>query len=636
MLAYNLYNVSINRLESGLFDYLLYVITVPGIKESTPHLRIGDCVRIRRVMPNFDHIEHEGYVYNLKRAINEIYVNIPSFSRERDTSEKYNIMFVMDEEPTNSMNLAIENLDEWEKNSRLLKEKIFSSDDVENKKSHSRGFASKMLFPELSDAKYLGTQSGKKKEVIEYNDSDLNDEQKRAVSLTCENNYGNVPFIIWGPPGTGKTKSLIECILQIVHEQPNAHILACAPSDSAADTITERLINCCKFKNDTLFRLNSPSRGIEEVSSKIKCFSCIESNFFSVPEISKLLRYRVLVCTCIDAAMLVSAGVSNFQLGELYVQYHQLMHGPFPHLHPEFPKPKSHWTHLFIDEAAQASEPETAIPLSVVVDYIPEYFLKSEHDIGENLETHCQVVLCGDHKQLGPLIHSNEARKEKLHISWLERLMERPIYKSQPIKKGDNAKIISPFVSLVRNYRSFPAMLEMPSKLFYGFKLKSCANPLQTEEFLGLKLLPNPKIPIMFIGHESEEKCVGETSSSAWWNPTEVSKIVTTINEILKIRKAGTSENHIGVISPFRQQVHQIRKELRECNHGGIDVGTVEDFQGKEKSIILISSVRSSKRFLDDDIKRDLGVVHFPKRLNVAITRAKALLVIVGNPFLLE
>jgi helicase MOV-10 len=92
-----------------------------------------------------------------------------------------------------------------------------------------------------------------------------------------------------------------------------------------------------------------------------------------------------------------------------------------------------------------------------------------------------------------------------------------------------------------------------------------------------------------------------------------------------------------GVITPYRRQVEKIQKVLRNHNlDKKIKVGSVEEFQGQERKVIIISTVRSSYEFLDMDYRHKLGFLRNPKRFNVGVTRAIALLVVVGNPFLLS
>lgn len=93
--------------------------------------------------------------------------------------------------------------------------------------------------------------------------------------------------------------------------------------------------------------------------------------------------------------------------------------------------------------------------------------------------------------------------------------------------------------------------------------------------------------------------------------------------------------SEIGVMAPWREQVWKLRERLREEKLSSVDVGSVEDYQGRENRVIIISCVRNNARFLEEDGRKGLGLVHERKRMNVSVTRAKEMLVIVGNAKLL-
>ena len=93
--------------------------------------------------------------------------------------------------------------------------------------------------------------------------------------------------------------------------------------------------------------------------------------------------------------------------------------------------------------------------------------------------------------------------------------------------------------------------------------------------------------------------------------------------------------NDIGIVAPFRGQVDLIRKHLRKRKYRNVNVGTVEDYQGKEMGVIIVSTVRSTKKYIQEDVKKSHGVIHQAKRTNVAMTRAIGLFIIIGDPDIL-
>ncbi|XP_015267285.1 PREDICTED: putative helicase Mov10l1, partial [Gekko japonicus] len=274
-----------------------------------------------------------------------------------------------------------------------------------------------------------------------------------------------------------------------------------------------------------------------------------------------------------------------------------------------------HFTHVFVDEAGQASEPECLIPLGLVS------------------ETSGQVVLSGDPMQLGPIIKSKLAAVYGLNVSLMERLMSRPLYLRDEDAFGACGSYNPLLVTkLVKNYRSHARLLALPSKLFYHKELEVCADPSVTNSLLGWEKLPRKGFPLIFHGMRGNEMREGHNPS--WFNPTEAVQIVRYCCLLAKRISHTVLEKDIGVITPYRKQVEKIRLLLRSVDLTEIKVGSIEEFQGQEFLVILISTVRSNESSFKED-RHFLGFLTNPKRFNVAITRAKALLIIVGNPHVL-
>jgi helicase MOV-10 len=174
----------------------------------------------------------------------------------------------------------------------------------------------------------------------------------------------------------------VEAIRQVLVHHPEARILACAPSNSAADLIVSRLT---ALGNDVLFRFYAPSRPKDQVPAELLPFTAInDDRHFSIPPMSRLKRFRVIVSTCVSASFAYGVGL-----------------------------PRGHFSHLFFDEAGQATEPEVMIAIKTIAD------------------NSTNIILSGDPKQLGPIIRSSVARELGLETSYLERLMDREIYKEK-------------------------------------------------------------------------------------------------------------------------------------------------------------------------------------------------------------
>ncbi|KAL0952433.1 hypothetical protein HGRIS_006704 [Hohenbuehelia grisea] len=450
-----------------------------------------------------------------------------------------------------------------------------------------------------------------------------------------------VPYLVSGPPGTGKTRTMVELVVQLTRLQPEACILLCAPSNPATDTLVLRLSET--LQPNEMLRLNDEHRTFAEVPSKIMPYCYIENDHFALPAWRDLMRYRVVVTSCLDASILVRARCTNRALGIMEAEVSSGLH----HLRG-VPDVSPHWTHLLVDEAAQGSEPELLVPISVVLPFSPEeYASKDELPLQDmHMLSMPQLILCGDYNQLGPIVLSEMARNAELDISLLERLFERPLYanhahaRSRLAKRGlishferDSESAFVPFANLIKNYRSHPAILMPPSGLFYEDSLEPQAENGQIV-WSGLQ---NTKLPLLFIGHNHPEDSNDERAS--WFNTGEIEAIVKAVTSLMQEKDAcdpPLRQEQIGVMAPWREQVWKIRERLRMEMMGGVDVGTVEDYQGRENRVIIISCVRSNERFLEEDGKKALGFVHERKRMNVAITRAKELLVVIGNGSVLQ
>ena len=235
-----------------------------------------------------------------------------------------------------------------------------------------------------------------------------NERQLQAVVSVVALRPGTLPFVIFGPyvflfffssspctdkisskrfvvprPGTGKTITVIECIKQLLAKDPKAKILACAPSNSAADLIAFRLRG--HLNTDELFRFYAPSRFRDQVLDDLRPYTFTQADgHFSVPQKDRLENFKVIVSTSISASVFSGVGMA-----------------------------RGHFSHIFFDEAGQATEPETFVSIKMLAD------------------SKTNIILSGDPKQLGPVIRSDIARGLGLEKSYLERLMDRDAYKIQ-------------------------------------------------------------------------------------------------------------------------------------------------------------------------------------------------------------
>ncbi|XP_051562486.1 putative helicase mov-10-B.1 isoform X2 [Myxocyprinus asiaticus] len=426
-------------------------------------------------------------------------------------------------------------------------------------------------------------------------DLEKNPEQKAAVQHIVSGTSKPAPYLIFGPPGTGKTVTLVEAIKQVNKSVANAHILACAPSNSACDLLCERLLGYVDAHR--LYRLYAPSRDPHTVPQKLLKHSNLNEAQDSFLLLSReaMMNYTVIVVTLVTAGRLVSAGIA-----------------------------KGHFTHIFIDEAGQAVEPECIIGIAGLLDPVKG-----------------QLILAGDPQQLGPILRSPLAQLHGLGHSLLERLMKQnTLY--QKIQDG-HLKYDSRFVTkLLRNYRSHPAILKIPNELFYDNELQVFANQMEREEFCHWEHLPKKGFPVLFHGVIGKDE--REANSPSFFNVTEIVVIVSYLNKLMQTQgKKGLPKltaNDIGIIAPYRKQVEKVQKALNTVAElskwKDIKVGSVEEFQGQERKVIIVSTVRSSINYVKMDKDFNIGFLSNEKRFNVAMTRAKALLIVVGNPVILS
>uniref|UniRef100_A0A3B4VNL2 RNA helicase n=1 Tax=Seriola dumerili TaxID=41447 RepID=A0A3B4VNL2_SERDU len=404
---------------------------------------------------------------------------------------------------------------------------------------------------------------------------DLNPAQREAVKRILAGECRPIPYVLFGPPGTGKTVTLIEAILQVYHFLPSSRILVCTPSNSAADLICVRLHHSGFLHAASLARVNASCRQDESVPEVLRPYSRAGE------DIRHASFHRIVVSTCSSAGMFHNIGL---QVG--------------------------HFTHVFLDEAGQATEPESLIPMSLV----------SERD--------GQIVLAGDPCQLGPIVKSKLAAAFGLGVSLLERLMANPLYSRQDW--GYNPKLVT---KLIYNYRSHESLLMLPSKLFYQGELCFKAPRAVVDSLCQWKNLPKKGFPLLFHGVRGTE--MREGNNPSWFNPGEAVQVMLYCCQLAKKLYNPVDVSDIGIIAPYKKQCEKIRVLLGKVGLSDIKVGSVEEFQGQEFLVIIMSTVRSNELVQSDDLQSVLGFLANPKRFNVAVTRPKALLLIVGNPHIL-
>ena len=392
--------------------------------------------------------------------------------------------------------------------------------------------------------------------------------------------------LIQGPPGTGKTVTSATIIYHLA-KQDNGQVLVCAPSNVAVDQLCER-INLTGLK---VVRLTAKSR--EDVESSVSFLALHEQvrMLDSNPELMKLSQlkgeYGELSSQDEKKFKQLTRAAEREILGNADVVCCTCVGAGDPRL------AKIKFRNVLIDESTQSAEPECMIPLVLGCK---------------------QVVLVGDHKQLGPVIMNKKAAKAGLNQSLFERLVRLGF---TPIR-------------LNIQYRMHPCLSEFPSNMFYEGSLQNGVSaPSRIRKDVDFPW-PVAEMPMMFWSNLGNEEI--SASGTSYLNRTEASNVEKIVTRFFK---AGVRPSDIGVITPYEGQRSYIVTTMQNTgtfkkeSYKEVEVASVDAFQGREKDFIVLSCVRSNDN-------QGIGFMSDPRRLNVALTRAKFGVVIIGNPKVLS
>ncbi|MCJ1466489.1 hypothetical protein MMC07_005108 [Pseudocyphellaria aurata] len=629
---YDLYGVT---LEVSDVSQEIFKLHVPGIREGAPSIAYGDRVMLRQLrldpqtsiplgMENFFHLGGEsdgripapgftGYQINavviaVAKGVEDVFLRINGVLPEQLV---FNVCFLVQERHFQSMERAVGS----------TSDKLAVKYSSQSQLSH---WLRCMLFPSDADGIWQkNPPSGKFRQT--WFDQNLNYEQKKAIDAIQSKNYGTTPFLIHGPPGTGKTKTICESVKQLCND-PNfdGAILLCAPSDPAADQLALRLK--AQFGPSEMFRLNDYSRTFAEVPQELLSNCYIDSSIFSLPPFPKLLRYKIVITTCQAANILVQTRTTNQDLALLEKNLESMLHPRLGRESPSKGGTSLHWAALLVDEAAQATEPELLIPLSVVSPPL-------------SYNSVCPIfVLAGDQYQLSPRTHD---KRSTLHISLFERLSSLPLYASHPLSRKNSNRTTSfkpalhpAFANLTRNYRSHPAILAVSSALFYNNTLIPEATGIDSLQ--SWPAWQGKCWPVLFACNAGVDTCedVQTTSRGGWYNLREAKKAIAYAVYLISSGLIAT-QSDICIIAPFDTQVRLLRTIARANQLWGVNIGPVEAFQGLESRFVIFCTTRTRTRFIKHDNERGMGIIGQPKKFNVGLTRAKEGLIVLGNPCVL-
>jgi regulator of nonsense transcripts 1 len=553
------------RWDFGLNNKHLASFVLPQLELGDVKLAVGDEMRLRYVGELRPHWEGVGYVIKIpNNQSDEVTIELRRSGNDKsiptECTHNFCADYVWKATSFDRMQYAM---------------KTFAVDEM----SVSGYIFHRLLGHEVAAAP-MKTQMPRKYSVPGL--PELNGSQINAVKSVLQKPLS----LIQGPPGTGKTVTSATIIYHLAKIN-GGQVLVCAPSNVAVDQLCER-IHRTGLKT---VRLTAKSR--EDVESPVGFLSLHEQvrmNDSNV-ELAKLSQLKdelgelssqdekkfkqltrnaereilnnadVICCTCVGAG------------------------------DPRLSKVK--FRTVLIDESTQSAEPECMIPLVLGCK---------------------QVVLVGDHQQLGPVIMNKKAAKAGLNQSLFERLV---ILGCAPIR-------------LNVQYRMHPCLSEFPSNMFYEGSLQ---NGVTMQQRLRRDVdfpWPVTDSPMMFWSNLGNEEI--SASGTSYLNRTEASNVEKIITRFFK---AGVQPQDIGIITPYEGQRSyvvssmQANGSFKKENYKEIEVASVDAFQGREKDFIVLSCVRSNDH-------QGIGFLSDPRRLNVALTRAKYGLVIVGNPKVLS
>lgn len=454
---------------------------------------------------------------------------------------------------------------------------------------------------------------------VSLENKNLNSTQKDAVFQSL--NYKDI-FFLHGPPGTGKTTTLVESILH--HKKKGNKILVCADSNIAVDTLMEKLLhystsvvrigNTVKaipevLENTLDYKLQSHHyfkdaqslyRQVDEIRKKqqetqypsqdlkrglsdaqIKNYARTKRTTRGIPialmrKMGAWLSHQERISELTHKAKILEKLSIEEILNSTSIVVSTNVNAGSQLLEEYLSVTKTSFDVCFIDEATQSVEPSTLIPALLAP----------------------KLILAGDHLQLPPTVLSQNA--QGLRYSMFERLLD--IYNYQH------------YLQLTVQYRMNKDIMKFSNEEFYS-------NSLIADNSVANTLLK----PLNAFSKQVVEivECSGVEDqfreSTSYYNKEEAQKVISFIEQLLLPPYSLTPEQ-IGVISPYLAQVQYIRKNCQE----NIEIKSIDGFQGREKEVIIVSFVRSNSN-------GSLGFLEDYRRLNVALTRAKKKLILIGN-----
>lgn len=498
------------------------------------------------------------------------------------------------------ISLRTDELPEWSRNGKLGIDLLFDDngyDEMQAALKLAMGLAEKREEGRLIQILTANAEPTFDTSQPQYTSTRLNRSQQAAVNKILQ---ANELAVVHGPPGTGKTTTLVQAIKELV-KKGDKKILVVAPSNTAVDLLSEKLTE----EGLNVLRVGNPARVSEKLMSLTLDSKMSEHS--SNKDIKRLKKQAAEFKNMAHKYKRNFGKAEREQRKALFDEAHKIMKEvdkleqyivddllAKAQVVAATPVGSNHYTvrdmrydTVVIDEAGQAIEPACWIPI-----------LKGK-----------KLVLAGDHHQLPPTIKSDEAARKGLNDTLLEKC----------IRLHPNSVVM-----LEEQYRMHNTIMGYSAKVFYDDKLRA-------HHSVATHVLHDGDSPLVFVdtaGCGFEEK--NETTSIS--NPEEAAllyKHLTALAAELALHYSKESFPTIAVISPYRQQVAELKEQLEHnpelLAYGSkISVNTIDSFQGQERDIVYICMTRSNPDAV-------IGFLSDIRRMNVAMTRARKKLVIVGD-----
>ncbi len=465
----------------------------------------------------------------------------------------------------------------------------------------NKGIQEKLL-ETLVKVEHLPLRNHEAMVLDSYITEQLDDNQKKAVAKCVLLESGQFA-VLQGPPGTGKTTVITEVIQQILKHYPKAKVLVASQSHQAVDNVLEKICDEAR-----IVRLGDDER----LKGKAKEHSYTQITKKMLDDIKKAVQQEA---SYLDEQTLDSVSPEELsKLETLRAGWVKRLSGRDSHLETLLFKSVQVVFGTLVGMAANKYNEVNQVFDYVIIDEAGKAIL-SELAICMNRGQ--RVILVGDHKQLPPILDEeslsllDKSTEQSLKTTFFEELYER-------------LKQLRPEYchTLTNNYRMHASICQLISRLFYDEKLET-PEVLQRKHGLGFQKawywLDTSSLSSHF------EKSAG---AGRYYNPCHIQYIESLLDDLEMRCKKTSQEKTVAVIAPYRESIQRLKRQIKVNDEKWgklhIEIATVDSFQGRDRDIVILDSVRSNQ-------KKNIGFVADAARLNVALSRAKELQFVIGD-----